>query len=195
MPHVNASDSVLLVIDAQDGFYPPTRADVDHDEKDAALDRVGWVCGVAAAIDVPVVVTEEDAGGNGPTAPQVHRHLPASVPIFDKRVFGAADQADIRDAVAATGRDVVVLVGMETDICVMHSALGFAEQGRRVVVIHDAVFSAGDAHGHGLARLRQERIELVSAKELYYEWLRDLPTVRAFDAAHPDLASPPGFSL
>ena len=40
-----------------------------------------------------------------------------------------------------------------------------------------------------------EGVELMSAKELYYEWLRDLPTVRAFDAAHPDLASPPGFSL
>jgi nicotinamidase-related amidase len=89
----------------------------------------------------------------------------------------------------------VVLVGMETDVCVTHSALGFVEQGRRVVVIHDAVFSAGVSHGHGLARLRQEGIELMSAKELYYEWLRDLPTVLAFDAAHPDLASPPGFSL
>ena len=40
-----------------------------------------------------------------------------------------------------------------------------------------------------------EGVELLSAKELYYEWLRDLPSVRAFDAAHPDLATPPGFSL
>jgi nicotinamidase-related amidase len=195
MPHVNASDCVLLVIDAQDGFYPPTRTDVGHDEKDAVLDRVGWLCGVAAAIDVPVVVTEEDPGHNGPTAPQVRRHLHTSTPTFDKHVFGAADQPDIREAVARTGRGVVVLVGMETDVCVAHSALGFSEQGCRVVVIHDAVFSAGSAHHHGLARLRQEGIELISAKELYYEWLRDLATVRTFEAAHPDLNTPPGFSL
>ena len=64
-----------------------------------------------------------------------------------------------------------------------------------MVVIHDAVFSAGTAHSNGLARLRQEGVELISAKELYYEWLRDLSTVHAFDAAHPDLATPPGFSL
>jgi nicotinamidase-related amidase len=195
MPHVTAAACVLLVIDSQDGFYPPTRTDVDHAAKSAVLDRVGWVCGLAGAIEVPIVVTEEDADGNGRTAPQVRAHLADSVPVFDKQVFGAADQPDIAAAVAATGREVVVLVGMETDVCVAHSALGFVEQGRRVIVIHDAVFSAGAAHGHGLARLRQEGIELISAKELYYEWLRDLPTVRAFDAAHPDLATPPGFSL
>ena len=195
MPHVNSADSVLVVIDAQDGFYPPARTDVDHDEKNAALDRVGWVCGLAVAIDVPVVVTEEDPGNKGPTAPQVRRHLRTSTPVFDKHVFGAADQPDIRDAVERTGRGVVVLVGMETDVCVAHSALGFSEQGCRVVVIHDAAFSAGPAHSHGLTRLRQEGVELISAKELYYEWLRDLATVRAFDAAHPDLRSPPGFPL
>ena len=195
MPHVTAVDSVLVVIDAQDGFYPPARVDVDHAAKDATLDRVGWVCGVAGALGVPIVVTEEDASSNGPTAPQVSARLAASVPVFDKTVFGAADQPDIAVAVGSTGRSVVVLVGMETDICVTHSALGFVEQGRRVVVVHDAVFSAGAAHGHGLARLRQEGVELISAKELYYEWLRDLPSVRAFDAAHSDLAHPPGFSL
>jgi nicotinamidase-related amidase len=195
MPRINAADSVLLVVDSQDGFYPATRTDVDHGEKHAALDRVGWVCGVAAAIGVPVVVTEEDAEHNGPTAPQVSDHLPPSTPVFDKHVFGAADQPDIRDAVSGTGRSVVVLVGMETDVCVTHSALGFVERGHRAVVVHDAVFSAGASHDHGLARLRQEGIELISAKELYYEWLRDLPSVRAFDAAHPDLAVPPGFSL
>ncbi len=195
MAHIDAADSILLVVDAQDGFYPPTRTDVDQGAKDAALDRIGWVCGVAAAIGVPVVVTEEDAGRNGPTADRVRRFLPAAAPVFDKRVFGAGDQADIRDAVAATGRGTVVIVGMETDVCVMHSALGFAEQGRRVVVIQNAVFSAGTAHDDGLARLRQEGIELISAKSLYYEWLRDLPTVRAFDRANPELANPPGFSL
>ena len=195
VPHLDALDSVLVVIDAQDGFYPPDRVDVDHAAKDAVLDRVGWVCGLASALDVPIVVTEEDAGTNGPTAPQILRYLSDAVPVFDKRVFGAADQPDIERAVSSAQRSAVVLVGMETDVCVAHTALGFSERGQRVVVVHDAVFSAGAAQAHGLARLRQDGIEMMSAKELYYEWLRDLPTVRAFDSAHPALASPPGFSL
>ena len=54
---------------------------------------------------------------------------------------------------------------------------------------------AGQGHANGLTRLRWEGVEMLSAKELYYEWLRDLPTVRALNAKHPELVDPPGFSL
>lgn len=195
MPHIDADACVLLVIDAQDGFYPPSRTDVDHATKEAALDRAGWVCGVAAALQVPIIVTEEDAVLNGPTAPQVARWLPEGTPALTKTVFGAFGNPEIADAVAESGRTVVVIVGMETDVCVAHSAIGAAELGMRPIVVHDAVYSVGRAHENGLARLAMDGIERVSAKELYYEWLRDLPRVRAFEQAHRDLASPPGFSL
>lgn len=195
MPRLDVDASLLLIIDAQDGFYPPSRHDVDQAAKDAALDRAGWVCGVAAALDVPVVVTEEDAALNGGTAAQVARWLPTGAPTFTKTVFGAFGNPDIANAVASSGRQTIVIVGMETDVCVAHSAIGALERGLRPVVVHDAVFSAGAAHVNGLARLGAEGIEQLSAKELYYEWLRDLPSVRAFDAAHPELAHPPGFSL
>ena len=36
---------------------------------------------------------------------------------------------------------------------------------------------------------------MLSAKEVYYEWLRDLLTERAFNAKHPELVDPPGFSI
>ena len=195
MPRMHVDDSLLLVIDAQDGFYPASRTDVDQAAKVAALDRAGWVCGVAAALAVPVLVTEEDAARNGATAAQVGCRLPDRTPVLTKTVFGAFGNADIAEAVSATGRETIVIVGMETDVCVAHTAIGAVERGLRAVVVHDAVFSAGEGHVNGLARLAAEGIERISAKELYYEWLRDLPSVRAFDAAHPDLADPPGFSL
>lgn len=195
MPRIDVHTCVLLVIDAQDGFYGPGRHDVDHAAKDEALERAGWVCGVAACLDVPILITEEDADLNGPTADPVRSRLPGSTPVFTKSVFGAFGNPAIAAAVATTGRDTVVIVGMETDVCVAHTAIGAVEQGLRPVVVHDAVFSAGPAHTNGLARLDIDGIERVSAKELYYEWLRDLPAVRQFDAAHPDLATPPGFSL
>ena len=65
--------SVLLVIDAQDGFYGDQRRDVDRVAFALAIERVAWVTGLAQALDVPVVVTEEDAATNGPTAPSVAR--------------------------------------------------------------------------------------------------------------------------
>ncbi len=195
MPHIDARESLLVVIDAQTDFYGIDRRDVDHVAKERVLDRVAWVCGVAAALDVPIVVTEEDAETNGPTADQIVRQLPPGAPRLDKVVYGAGGNPAIVEAVDTTGRSTAILLGMETDVCVAHSALDLAERGLRVVVVHDAVFSAGSAHEFGLARLRQEDVELVSAKELYYEWLRDLPTTRAFEQANPAIPEPPGFHL
>lgn len=195
MPHLDAADSVLVVIDAQPGFYGPARLDVDRAAFASALDRAAWIAGVAAALEVPVVLTEEDAATNGSTAAPIRACVPTDAPVLVKQVFGADANPDIDEAVRRHGRGSVVLVGLETDVCVAHSAIGWAGAGLRVVVIHDAVHSAGDGHRNGLARLRAEGIEMLSAKELYYEWLRDLPRVRAFDAAHPHLAAPPGFSL
>lgn len=195
MPHLDVADSVLVVIDAQPGFYGPERGDVDRAAHADALTRAAWVAGVAAALGVPAVVTEEDAATNGGTDLRIVEALPAGVAILAKTVFGANDNPAIDTAVRDTGRGTVVLVGTETDVCVAHSALGWRQDGLRAVVIHDAVHSAGEGHANGLARLRQEGIELLSAKELYYEWLRDLPSVRDFDAQHPHLAQPPGFSL
>lgn len=195
MPHLDRADCVLVVIDAQPGFYGPDREDVDRALHGSALERAAWVTALAAAVGVPIVVTEEDATANGPTAPDIAEVLPAGTPVLDKTVFGADDNPGIDVAVRSHGRGTVVLVGTETDICVAHSAIGWRAAGLRTVVIHDAVYSAGAGHRNGLNRLWQEGIELLSAKELYYEWLRTLPAVRAFDAEHPDLAHPPGFSL
>lgn len=195
MPHLDADDCVLVVIDAQPGFYGPARGDVDRGLFDSALARSGWVAGLAVALDVPVVLTEEDSDTNGPTSGPIRAAVPENAPVLVKQVFGADANPDIDDAVRRHGRSAVVLVGMETDVCVAHSAIGWRGSGLRTVVIHDAVYSAGEGHTNGLARLRAEGVELLSAKELYYEWLRDLLSVRAFDAAHPDLAAPPGFSL
>jgi isochorismatase family protein len=88
-----------------------------------------------------------------------------------------------------------VLVGFETDVCVTHSAVGRAEAGYRVAVVEDDVYSPFGAHPPGVARLRDLGIELPRGKGVYYDWARTLAATRTFERDHPELASPPGFSL
>jgi nicotinamidase-related amidase len=192
---LDRDDSLLLLIDAQDGFYGPERADVDRAAFAQALERMAWLAGAAAALSVPAVVTEEDAAGNGPTAPEIAGRLPEGTPVLDKPVFGAGDNPPILAAVEATGRGTVALAGLETDVCVAHSALSLLSRGFRVVAVNDALFSPGRAHHNGLERLRRAGAEELSAKELFYDWTRTLAAARDFTAAHPELADPPGFSL
>jgi hypothetical protein len=151
--------------------------------------------GVAVALGIPVVVTEEDPASNGPTDPAIAGRLAADTPVLVKPVFGLADVPEILAAVDATRRRTAVLVGAETDVCVAHSAVGLLDRGFRVVVVADATFSPGGMHEHGLAHVRDAGAEVRHAKGVYYDWVRTLEAARAFEAANPDLGEPPGFSL
>jgi hypothetical protein len=50
-------------------------------------------------------------------------------------------------------------------------------------------------HALGLDQLRDAGIAVRHAKGVDYDWVRTLATARAFESEHPELASPPGFSL
>ena len=76
-----------------------------------------------------------------------------------------------------------------------HSAISLMERGYCVAAVTDALFSPGESHRHGLDRLRAEGVQLLSAKELFYDWARTLADVRALVRAYPELETPPGFSL
>jgi nicotinamidase-related amidase len=188
------ADCLLVVIDVQERFYPdPAPAELAALAAVAA--RCGWLAGVAVALDVPVVVTEEDPARNGRTVAGIRAALAPGTPVLTKPVFGLAEVPEILAAVDATGRRTAVLAGLETDVCVAHSALGLLDRGYRVAAVSDAVYAPAAVHAHGIARLRDAGVELVHAKGLYYEWVRTLEAARAFEDAHPELAAPPGFSL
>ena len=188
---LDVADALLLVIDAQPTFY----GGAPSAEQTDALARAAWLAAVASALDVPAVVTEEDAARNGPTDAAILAALPPSTPVHGKVVFGAADQPDILAAIDATGRRTAVVVGLETDVCVGHTALGLLDRGYRVVVVADATFSPGEMHAAGLRRIAAAGGELVHAKGVWYEWIRTLQGSRDILRVHPGLADPPGFSL
>ena len=194
LPLLDRADCQLVVVDMQTGFFAG-HSESDRSGLDAASARAAWLVGVAAALDVPVTITEEDPARNGHTDPAVLTHAPVGTRVFDKHVFGLAGQADIVEALDAAARPTVVLVGTETDVCVAQSALGLLARGFQVAVVTDATFSPGETHAQGLRRMREAGVVELHAKGVYYEWVRTLAEARRFQDAHPDLAEPPGFSL
>jgi nicotinamidase-related amidase len=193
MRMLDRGDSLLIIVDAQPGFF--AAGGLAPDDVDLVVARIAWLAGVATALGVPVVITEEDPARNRPTAAAILARVPAGTVAHPKSVFGLADVPAIVAAVEETGRRTVLLAGFETDVCVSHSALGLLDLGYRVAVVVDATSSPGEMHAHGLRRVRDAGAMLVHAKGVYYEWVRTLDAARAFEAAHPDLADPPGFSL
>ncbi|MGW6564143.1 isochorismatase family protein [Streptomyces sp. NPDC054975] len=195
MPLIDRDDCALVIIDVQTDFYPPHRLDVDRQRLHDMVRRIAWITSVADRLEIPVVVTEEDPAASGHTVPKIREVLPAKAVTLPKNAFAVWDNPGIAAAIEATGRTTMILVGIETDICVAHSAIQLHHAGKRVVVVDDAAYSPGQAHERGLRRLAGRGIETLSTKELFYDWLRTIQDADAFHDTHAALALPPGVRL
>lgn len=165
---LSVDDSVLVVIDVQALFVEK----LTQPQQVALMERVSWLVDVAQALAIPLVVTAEDIPNCGSVVPELAERLPAETAVYDKHVFGLAAQPDILAAVRETGRKTAVLIGLETDVCVAHSAIGLLQAGYKVATVVDAVGSPELGQEIGLARMRGAGVVLLSTKSLYYEWVR-----------------------
>ena len=165
---LDVNDSLLIVIDIQ----PVSVKKENKTEPNPLLRKMCWVIQVANWLKVPLVVTAEGIPNTGNICEEVVRLLPPNTSFYNKMTLGLAAQADILAAVQITNRKTAVLIGYETDVCITHSALGLIDLGYRVAVVADATGSPGRAHQMGLNRIRGAGGILVSAKSLYYEWIR-----------------------
>ena len=108
-------------------------------------------------------------------------------------IFGLTAQPDILGAVQQTGRKTAILIGYETDVCIAHSALGLMDLGYRVAVVANATGSPGDAHQIGLERIRDAGGIIVSAKSLFYEWVRTVE--KSLEFATLGIEPPDGMTM
>ncbi len=187
---LDADDSVLVVIDVQDAFLDKLRGQ----ESERLLKSVCWLVRLALWKHIPLIVTAEESSTQ-PLARELVKTLPAETPIFDKVSFGLAHQPDILGAVERTGRKTAVLIGLETDVCVMHSSLGLLEKGYRVAVVADATGTPAPGQEMGLNRMRSAGVIIVDQKGLFYEWLRTIEAVNRFHAELPDMRGLSGVVL
>jgi nicotinamidase-related amidase len=187
---IDPADSILLVIDLQEGFLKKLTAD----RREAITDRCRFVVEVATRLGVPLFATVEDPDKNGMTTERVSACFERGLAQRDKRFFGLCGQQDLRDAILAQPRRTAVLIGMDSDVCVLQSAVGLRAEGFRAVIVSDATEAPGSARDQGLSRAAALGVEIIATRGLYYEWVRSLDRW-AFAQAPPCIAPPAGIVL
>ncbi len=173
---IDVDDSVLVVIDVQQSFLEKL-PDAEHK---LLVNRIGWLISVAVKLNVPLVAMGENIPSTGGVAAAIAEKLPADTRVYNKMTFGLAAEPEILAAVKNTGRKTAVLVGLETDVCVAHSAIGLLQNGFHVVALADATASPGAAHEIGLERMRRAGVLISSVKGVFYEWIRTVDRAHEF---------------
>ena len=93
-------DSVLVVVDAQPGFFAyDGLSEGDAAEAAKAVSRIAWMAGLAGAARRPAVVVEEGPERNGHTDPGILERVAAGTPVIEKPTFGLAAHAPAVEAI------------------------------------------------------------------------------------------------
>ncbi|WP_447554264.1 isochorismatase family protein [Vreelandella sp. EE22] len=162
---LNASESLLLIIDFQTGLIPV----IEHASE--GVQEATWLAGIAHEVGVPVWLTEQNPAQLGETATALTQTL-QNYRVWEKQHFSIAEEPEFMRALNAQGRRQIVLCGTEAHICVLQSALGLLEAGFDVYWLMDATLSRRPLETQ-LARERagQSGAVTVTADMAAYEWL------------------------
>src|SRR5262245_22179305 len=167
---LRAESSVLVLIDVQDKLLAkiPTAA--------ALVRNAAFLLDAAALLEVPVRATEQYPKGLGPTTPELARRLTQPPPA--KTAFSCCGAGIFLEELEMLRRPNVVLAGMETHVCVAHTALDLLRAGRHVFLPVDALAARTAVdHDAALRRLEQAGAVPTTAEAVAFEWLAD--------SAHP----------
>ncbi len=155
-------DAVLVVIDVQERLLPAVA------NGDVVVANIVKLLRFAQIIELPVILTEQQK--LGATVEPVRAEIPGVEPI-SKIEFGCFACPEFGEALQASGRNTLVLSGIEAHICVAQTALtAIPEYG--VHVVSDAISSRSiDDKKVALKRMLQRGVTITSTEMLMYELL------------------------
>ncbi|MGV6818036.1 MAG: isochorismatase family protein [Thiotrichales bacterium] len=169
-PLCRAEESLLLCVDMQDrlldAMVEPARTRM--------LENTEYLLKTASMLSVPVFYTEQYPEGLGKTTGRIKEQFPADVQYYAKTEFSCCAVDDFSAGLRNTHKRQIVLVGMETHICVMQTALELLDNGFEVFIADDAVCSQRMAHWKSaLNRLRMAGAIVAPTESILFEWIRD----------------------
>ncbi len=160
---LHARRSLFLVVDLQEKLINTIP------RQNQILTTVGWLNEASRLLEIPACVTEQYPRGLGRTMPDLARTLP---PPEEKLRFSAVDTVGWKPAAeSADGRDQVVLIGIETHVCILQTALDLVALGYRVYLPVDACGSRYPLdHDVALQRMQLAGVTLTTAESVLFEW-------------------------
>lgn len=167
MSILNRNEVVLVFVDVQGRL-----AEVMHDKE--GLDRnLERMIRCAQLLNIPMIVTEQIPEKLGATNEPFQSLLQGALWI-DKTSFSCWGEPTFVEAFQVLGKKQVLLVGIETHVCIYQTALDLMAEGLDVFVAADAVSSRSLENKQlALETLRQEGTQVLPTETLLFALLRD----------------------
>ena len=163
----------LLIIDVQEKLCPLIST------AELVIGQINRLVEVGRLLSIPMAATVQYPRGLGPLVPSLAEAFPAAE---EKVAFSAAVCRQALDQWTSQGRDQIVIVGIETHVCVQQTVLDLIAEGLRPFVVADAVAArAVFDHKVALSRMRDHGATIITVESVMFEWLgtADRPEFKA----------------
>ncbi len=162
---MNSHGTVLVVIDVQGKL-----ASIMHQSKEVQH-RIIKTIEVAKIFEIPILWTEQAPDKIGKTIPEIATPLQPQQPII-KQSFSCYGEPEFVRQLTAFYRRRVIIVGIETHVCVYQTVRDLLIHGYGVDLVVDAV-GARDSFNHqvGVDRMRAHGANITSTEMLFCDLL------------------------
>ena len=160
----------LLVVDLQERLLPKI------DQFESILARSCVMLEAARLLALPVTISQQYTEKLGATHPSI-REGAVDAGQIEKLTFSVFADEAARRQLLARSRPQVILIGIETHVCVQQTALDIVRAGLSPVVLADAVGSRRPTDREvALQRMRSAGVTITTVESLIFELMYEAGT-------------------
>lgn len=169
---IENSNVILLVIDVQEKLFPKV-FNKNIIEKNSQV-----LLKTFKLLELPILLTEQYPKGLGSTIvslqkiySEIHKN---NLLRFEKSNFSCVPEDNFKNILKNKKKKQVLILGIETHVCILQSAFDLKSEGYYPYVITDAVGSRdNNNHESALKRFVAHGIDLVTSEMVVFELLRN----------------------
>ncbi len=163
---IKRENCTALIIDIQEKLFPLMA------EKELLLANCKKLIEGLKVLQIPLFVTQQYSKGLGGTIHEIRR-LFDSFSFIEKNTFSCMDEAQYLEALERSGKSNILILGIESHVCVLQTAIDLKERGYQPVVVSDCVSSRDPAEKQvALQRFALEGITVSTVESILFELTR-----------------------
>ncbi len=160
-------DTLALVIDVQYRLFTHI---YDYDNLEFHILRL--IKGLQV-LNVPIHITEQYVKGLGPTIQTIQEELDEDYKPIEKMEFSCLDNENYAQALKSSNKKNVIIMGIESHVCVLQTVIDLIAAGYQAIVIEDCVSSRKLSDKNtAINRMRIEGAIITSYEAILFELCR-----------------------
>lgn len=166
---LSSKEAVLMVIDIQERLVPAMP------DGQKVIQNTNTLISVSSKLDIPVMVTEQYPKGLKKTVQEISNNL-VGTPVYEKITFSGCTN-EVTTILKQLGKKKIIIMGMETHVCVFQTVRDLLAQGYQVFVVRDAVCSrTQENYLNGLSLMAEMGAVITNTETVFFDLMKQAGT-------------------